>query len=223
MNAVIGQSIPLAFGIAISPVPIIAAILMLLSPKARTTSIGFLIGWLCGIILVASVFTMISSFLPEAGPAGPRPILGVIQLVLGAALLFLAVRQWRSRPGPEDAPRLPKWMQSIDRISFGGALGLGLLLAGANPKNLLLGASAGMTIGAAGLSLGANIATIVVFTVLAACTVLIPVVGYLLASDRLAGPLESLRDWLSRENSVIMAVVLLLLGVSVLGKGIASF
>ncbi|WP_449281950.1 GAP family protein [Leucobacter sp.] len=223
MGSIIGQALPLALGIAISPVPIIAAILMLLSPRARTTSIGFLIGWLAGIIVVVSVFTLVSAFLPEEGPAGPKPILGTIQLLLGAALLFLAVKQWRGRPGPDDPPQLPEWMQSIDGVSFGGALGLGLLLAAANPKNLLLGASAGVTIGAAGLGLGANAAAIAVFTALAGCTVLAPVLGYLAATNRLAAPLGSLRDWLSRENAVVMTVVLLLLGVSVLGKGIGSF
>ncbi len=41
LNGLIGDPLPLALGIAISPIPIIAAILMLLSPKARGTSIGF--------------------------------------------------------------------------------------------------------------------------------------------------------------------------------------
>lgn len=223
MGSIIGQTLPLALGIAISPVPIIAAILMLLSPRARTTSIGFLAGWLVGIIAVTSVFTMLSAFLPESGPTGPKPILGTIQILLGLALLLLAAKQWRGRPGPDEAPRLPKWMRSIDRIRFGGALGLGLLLAAVNPKNLLLGASAGVTIGSAALGFGATAGTIAVFTVLAGCTVLVPVIGALAASRRLAGPLASLRDWLAQENAVIMTVVLLLLGVSVLGKGIGSF
>ena len=39
MNLVIGEILPLAVGIAISPIPIIAAILMLLSPRAKGTSV----------------------------------------------------------------------------------------------------------------------------------------------------------------------------------------
>src|SRR4029453_18692301 len=50
MGSVIGEILPLAVGIAISPIPIIAAILMLLSPKAKATSVGFLLGWLAGIL-----------------------------------------------------------------------------------------------------------------------------------------------------------------------------
>jgi len=45
LNAVIGDILPLALGVAISPIPIIAAILMLFSPRATGTSVGFLVGW----------------------------------------------------------------------------------------------------------------------------------------------------------------------------------
>ena len=43
MNDVIGQLLPLAVGVAISPILIIAAILMLLAAKGGGTSVGFLL------------------------------------------------------------------------------------------------------------------------------------------------------------------------------------
>jgi hypothetical protein len=49
-----------------------------------------------------------------------------------------------------------------------------------------------------------------------------PVIGYLIASARLAGPLDRLRVWLVDNNAVIMAVVLLVIGVAVIGKGIGG-
>lgn len=223
MNAVIGDILPLALGVAISPIPMIAAILMLLSPKARVTSVGFLLGWVLGIILAATIFTLLSSVLPAEDPNASKPITGVIQLVLGAGLLFLALTHWRKRPKHGGEAALPKWMKAIDTISFFGAFGLGLLLAGVNPKNLLLGASAGVAIGSPGLPVGQTIGSIAIYTVIAASTVLVPVIGYLLAADKLRGPLDALRGWLAKENAVIMAVLLLVIGVSVIGKGIASF
>lgn len=223
MGPTIGQLLPLALGIAISPLPIIAGILMLMSPRARSTGVGFLLGWLIGIAVVATLFTLLSSVLPESSGDASKPILGVVQLVLGALMLLLAVRQWRGRPRDGATPDMPKWMRQIDGMSFVAALGLGLLLAGPNPKNLLLGASAGMTLGASGLS-GAEVAlSITLFTVLAGSTVLVPVVGFLLAARKLRAPLERLRDWLQAENAVIMTVLLLVLGMVVIGKGLASF
>ncbi|GAA1945457.1 GAP family protein [Agromyces allii] len=223
MNEAIGGILPLALGVAISPIPIIAAILMLLSPKARVTSVGFLLGWLVGIVVAVTVFTLLASVLPDDDPDASKPVQGVIQLLLGAGLLVLALGQWRKRPKPGEEPVLPKWMQAIDKVTFVGALGLGFLLSALNPKNLIMAAGAGTEIGAAELAGGETVLVIAIYVLIAASTVAIPVIAYLLASAKLRGPLDALRVWLAHENAVIMAVLLLVIGISMLGKGIGSF
>lgn len=223
MGAVIGEILPLALGVAISPIPIIAAILMLLSPKARVTSVGFLIGWIAGIVVAVTVFTVVAGVLPSGDPDASNPVKGIIQLVLGALLLLVAFGQWRKRPLSGAEPVMPKWMRAIDSVTFSVAAGLGFLLSAVNPKNLLMAASAGMAIGSGALDAGSIVVVIAVFTVLAASTVLIPVIGYLLAADRLRAPLGALRAWLAKENAIIMAVLLLVIGVAMIGKGIGSF
>ncbi|AZH78204.1 hypothetical protein CSX12_06880 [Microbacterium sp. Y-01] len=223
MGTVIGEVLPLALGVAISPIPIIAAILMLLSPKARVTSVGFLLGWVVGIVVAVTVFTLLSSILPAQDPDASRPVRGIIQIVLGLLLFLLAFSQWRKRPKAGEQAALPKWMKAIDTITFIAAAGLGFLLSALNPKNLIMAAGAGVDIGAAGLSAGSSTLVIAVFTLIAASTVLVPVIGYLIAADRLRAPLDALRGWLAAENAVIMAVLLLVIGVSMIGKGIGSF
>jgi threonine/homoserine/homoserine lactone efflux protein len=223
MGPVIGEILPLAVGIAISTVPIIAAILMLLSPKAKGASVGFLLGWITGIVVAIVVFTLLSSVLPAQDESGSSPVRGVIKIILGALLLFLALRQWRGRPAEGEQATMPKWMSAIDSVTAGKALGLGFLLSAVNPKNLLMAISAGLIIGGAGLAVGQTVVVIVIFVLLAASTVLIPVVAYLIASERLAGPLDRLRAWLVNNNATIMAVLLLVIGVAVIGKGIGSF
>jgi len=223
VGSVIGEILPLAVGIAISPIPIIAAILMLLSPRAKATSVGFLLGWLAGIVIAVVLFTLLSSVLPREDSSGSSPVAGVIKIILGALLLFLAAKQWRARPAEGEQAEMPKWMSAIDSMTAAKGLGLGFLLSAVNPKNLLLAISAGLIIGGANLSFGETTVVIVVFVLLAASTVLVPVVGYLIASARMGGPLDSLRGWLVANNATIMAVLLLVIGVSVIGKGIASF
>ena len=44
MGEAIGQSLPLAIGVALSPVPIIAVVLMLTTPRARANGPAFLLG-----------------------------------------------------------------------------------------------------------------------------------------------------------------------------------
>jgi hypothetical protein len=67
MGAVIGDVLPLAIGIAISPIPIIAAILMLFSARATSTSTGFLLGWILGIVVATAVFTALAGTLKTGG------------------------------------------------------------------------------------------------------------------------------------------------------------
>lgn len=223
MLTVLGQLLPLAVGVAISPIPIIAVILMLMSPKAASTSVGFAVGWLAGIVVATTVFTLVSSVLPESGSDGPRPVAGSIKVVAGLMLVFLAVRQWRGRPAPGETAKLPTWMSAVDKITTGKAAGLGFLLSAVNPKNLLMAISSGLIIGGAALGVGSAAVAIIVFTVIAGCTVLVPVIGYLFARNAMATPLQSLRDWLLDNNATIMAVLLLLIGAVVIGKGIADF
>jgi threonine/homoserine/homoserine lactone efflux protein len=223
MGEVIGEILPLALGIAISPIPIIAAILMLLSPKAKGTSLGFLVGWLAGIVVAVVVFTLLSAVLPGTDTDESKPIAGTIKIILGALLLLLAVKQWRTRPTDGAEPPLPKWMSAIDTMTAVRALVLGFLLSGLNPKNLLMGVAAGIAIGSGGLAVGESAVAIVVFTVIAASTVAVPVIAYLAAASKMAAPLEELRKWLVHNNATVMAVLLLVIGVVLIGKGIGSY
>lgn len=223
MGPVIGDVIPLALGVAISPIPIIAAILMLLSPKARGTSLGFLVGWLLGIVVAVVAFTLLSSVLPQGDPSESRPIVGTVEIVLGLLLLVLAVRQWRGRPKVGTEPALPKWMSAIDTMTGARALVLGFVLSALNPKNLLMGVAAGVAIGSDAQTTAETVVAVIVYTVIAASTVAIPVIAYLAASARMARPLESLRTWLVYNNATIMAVLLLVIGVVLIGKGLGEF
>lgn len=223
MHHAIGENLPLAIGIAISPIPIIASILMLLSPRAQRTSLGFGLGWLLGVTLSVVAFTLLANVLPEHEGEGGRPAVAVLQLVLGGGLLVLSVRNWRSRPGPDDEPKLPSWMAAIDSMGTPKALALGFLLSAVNPKNLLLSMSAGVTFGHADLGAGSTAVAIAIFVVIAASTVAIPVIAFQVAPKRLGVLLDHVRTWLVASNATIMAVLLLVLGAQVVGKGIGNF
>lgn len=223
MGSVIGDVLPLAIGIAISPLPIIAVILMLLSRRAVSTSTGFLLGWLAGIVVVTVIVLVLVGQAGNTSSGKPSTLSSVLKIIFGALLLLLAARQWRDRPKEGEQGTMPKWMSAIDSFTFVKAFGLAFVLSGINPKNLLLCLGAGTIIGAGHLSVGDEVIVMVVFTLIASCTVTIPVIGYLLARDRMAAPLNSLRGWLTQNNAAVMAVLLLVLGVALIGKGIGGF
>lgn len=223
MLEIIGATLTNAAGIAISPIPIIAVILMLMSPRATKLGITFLLGWFVGILVATTVFTLLADALPGQSSTGPQPILGSVQLVLGAGLIFLGWRKWRSRPAPGVTPELPAWMSKIDDMSPLVAGGLALTLAAVNPKNFLVAASAGATIGHGDLDTGATVITIVVFSVFAALSVLVPVLFAVCAPNAAAKVLTGIRSWLTANNAVIMTVLLAILGLNVIGKGLGAF
>ena len=217
MGAVIGDVLPLAIGIAISPIPIIAAILMLFSARATSTSTGFLLGWILGIVVATAVFTALAGTLKTGGE--PSAVASWIKIGLGVLLVLVGIRQWRGRGGQHDAP---KWMAAIDDFTFPKALGLGFLLSGVNPKNLIIAAGAGLIIGSSAVGVGGDAAAIAVFTVIASSTVAIPVLAHLVAAERMTRPLESLRKWLQDNNATVMATMILVIGAVLVGKGVGG-
>lgn len=224
MLEILGAVLPNAVAVAISPVPIIAVILMLMSPRSVQLGLGFLLGWFVGILVAVTVFTLLAGVIPEPAETGEgQPVIGVIQLILGLALLALAVKQWRGRPVAGTEPELPAWMSKIDTMGMPAAIGLAFALAAVNPKNLLVSAAAGSAIGRSGVEFAAATAVIGTFTLIAALSVGVPVVLALVAPAKAAEVLAGIRTWLTINNATIMAVVMALLGAQVIGKGLGSF
>jgi len=223
VGTVLGDLLPLAVGVAVSPVPIMAVILMLLAPRASAASVGFAIGWVLGIVAVTVVTLLLTGGTDAGGDdAGPSTGASWLKLLLGLALLAVGVKQWRGRPKPGQDVALPKWMTAIDHVTPVKALGLGGALSAVNPKNLLMTVSAGVTITDGALDTGQQVAAVAVFTALAASTVVLPVVAYAVAKDRMRRPLEDLRVWLQANNATVMSVLILVIGVTQIGKGLGG-
>ncbi|MFL6044732.1 MAG: GAP family protein [Propionibacteriaceae bacterium] len=222
MVTAIGELLPVAVAIAISITTIITTVLMLLSPKAKSKTVGLLVGCVVGVGGAVALFALLAGLLPTQESRGSSPVAAVINMVVGVLLLVLALRQWRVRPGRGDRAELPKWMANVDSMMPSKALVLGLLLSAVVPKNLLLALSAGVIVGEAGLSVGEATLVIIVFTVIATSTVAVPVVAHLVAPARMHGPFERLREWLVQNNVTIMVLLLLMIGVVMIGNGIAS-
>ena len=222
MGTAIGELLPLAVAIAISVTTIITTVLMLLSPEAKSRTVGLLVGCVVGVGGAVALFTLLADMLPTQDSGGSSLEASVIRMVVGVLLVVLALRQWRGRPASGDRAELPKWMAGVDSIMPGKALVLGLLLSAVVPKNLLLALSAGLIVGEAAFSNGRAALVIVVFTAIATSTVAVPVVAHLVAPARMRGPFERIREWLVGNNVAVMVVLLLVIGVVMIGNSIAS-
>ena len=220
MGQGISEVLTFAIGVAISPVPIIAVILMLFSRRARVNGPMFLLGWVFALAIVSGVVYLLSNESNAATGSTASESISWGKIVLGVLLLALALRNWRSRPAPGVEPEMPKWMASIDALTPWKALGLGLLLAGVNPKNLILTVGAAAGLAQLGLSTSDAVVSLIVFVVLASVTIAGPVVYYLLGGENAKTALDQLKDWLRVHNTAVMAVLFLVFGVDLIAKGL---
>lgn len=218
LGSVLGDLLTAAAGVALSPMPVIAVILMLLSARATRLAPAFAIGWTVGVL---GVTWLIMAVLPAsaAGSGGGSVAAGVIKLGLGLLMLVLAVHIWRGRPKPGQTAALPKWMSGVDTMKPGAALGLGGALAALNPKNLAFLAAGGLAL-AQITSSGQQAAGLAIFTLVAISSVAGPVLAYLLMRQRVTRPLTELKAWLAEHNTAVMTILLAVLGVALTGKGI---
>jgi threonine/homoserine/homoserine lactone efflux protein len=223
MGPVIADILPLAIGVALSPIPIIAVILMLFSRNARSTSLGFLAGWFLGVTVVATAVVFIANPAQQATGGEDSPMSAIVHILLGILLLVAAYRNWKKRTRPGEQVEMPKWMSSIDSMSAGKAVGLGALLSGVNPKNLALIVAAGVVIAAAGLTTSQTIIALVIFIILSCLSVAAPVVAYLVLGDKAQPMLDNWKAWLTQNNATIMTILLLVFGVVVFSKGLGSW
>jgi threonine/homoserine/homoserine lactone efflux protein len=222
MNDAIGQVLGVGVGVALSPIPIVAVVLLLATPRARSNGPAFLLGWIAGLTIVGAIVLLVSGGADATGDDGPATWVGVLKLVLGALLLALALKQWRGRPRGDEAPPLPKWMQTIDAFQPPKALAMGGLLSGVNPKNLLLTVAAATAIAQTGVGGGRQAIALAIFVVVGSLGVGAPVVLYFALGERSQELLDELKAWMIAHNAAIMAAILLVLGAKLIGDGLAG-
>ncbi|MDA4086128.1 hypothetical protein MHAS_04683 [Mycolicibacterium hassiacum DSM 44199] len=210
------ELIPLALVIALSPLSVIPAVLVLQTPRPRAAGPAFLVGWLAGL----AVLTLIA--LRLSGLAGgmhdhPPGWASWLRVVVGTALIVWGGYRWFTRHRSHQAP---KWMTGLQRLTPARAGATGLLLTVVNPKVLFVCLAAGLAIGTAGVSLPQVWAGAAWFVAVAASTVAAPTLAYAAAGDRLDPLLDRLRAWMDRRHAALVAGILVVIGIMVLYKGV---
>jgi threonine/homoserine/homoserine lactone efflux protein len=222
MGQAIGDFLPAALGVAISPLPIIAVVLMLVTPRGRVNGVAYLVGSVVGVVTAGALLLVVASATNASDGGQPADWVAWLKLVLGAAMLVLALKQWRDRPKGGEQAGMPSWMGALDAFSPAKAVAAGLVLASMNPKNLVLIVAGMASIAQSGLSGGEQAVALAIFTVIASIGVATPVVLYFALGDGAVPLLERVKAWLAQNNAVIMTVVLLIIGAKLIGDGISA-
>jgi threonine/homoserine/homoserine lactone efflux protein len=218
----IGQVLSLGVGVALSPVPIIAVVLMLGTPRGRVNGPAFLLGWVLGLAVVGAIVLVAAGGAGANEDAEPATWVDVLKIVLGVLLALVAVRQWRGRPRAGAEGELPKWMRTIDAFTPGRSLAVAAALSGVNPKNLLLTVAAAAAIAQTGVDGGEQAVAFGVFILVGTLGPGIPVAVYFTLGDRARRMLDDLKAWMSAHNAAIMAVLCLVIGAKLIGDGVSG-
>jgi hypothetical protein len=213
---VLTELIPLALVVALSPLSIIPAVLVLHTPRPRPTGLAFLAGWLLGLTALTAMFLELSSL---AGGMRDKPPTWAswVRIIVGAALIVFGLYRWFTR---KRSAHTPGWMNSMSKFTPPRAILAAAALTVVNVKVLFMCAAAGLAIGSAGLRAPGAWVAVAWFVLVAGSTVAIPVLAYAVAGDRLDQPLARLKDWMERQHATLVAVILVVIGLLVLYKGI---
>ncbi len=211
------ELIPLALVVALSPLSIIPAVLVLHTPRPRPTGLAFLAGWLFGLAAMTAVFVEVSSLLGGLGDKPPGWA-SWLRIIVGAALILFGVYQWLTR---KKSAHTPKWMQSLSKLTPVRAGAAAAALTVVNPKVLFICAAAGLAIGTAGFDQATDVwLALAWYVAVASSTVAIPILAYAVSGDRLDAPLTRLKDWMERQHAALVAAILMVIGLLVLYKGV---
>jgi hypothetical protein len=218
MGQALASLIPLGVAAAVSTVPILVTILILLSDNRDRSALPYLIGWVVGTLFLLTVGTIAAGSLAQPRPRQSDTILGVLEILIGVAFLalgILAFRRHQESPGGRE----PKWAHAVGAIGAGRALGLGLAL-NLRPKGVLLCAAASLALHSANAGVEDTAILILVYTAIATSTVALPIVATLLSPRRMEPRLIHARGWLDHNGPVVTAAIMVVIGVLVAVSGI---
>jgi threonine/homoserine/homoserine lactone efflux protein len=215
--------LPLALVVAVFPVPVVAAVLLVGSKRGRAKCLVFVLAWFLGLGLVSAIGLLLADGADATDGDAPATWVALLLLITGGAFLVAALAKWRGRPRRGEEPSMPGWMRSIDELTLAKAGLTGFALTALNPKNVALAVAAAAEIAAFGLHVEEQIAVAFAFVVVASLGVLSPLVVAVAAGSRSHAVLDRLEGWLARNNAVVMSVLLAAVAVKLIADAVKGF
>ncbi len=209
------EMVPLGLVIALSPLSVIPAVLVLQGPRGKVAGLAYLLGWVGGLAVLTAIFVGVSGVIGKFSQ--PPEWASWVRIVIGAALIAFGGWRWLTR---HRVAHSPPWMRALSSAGPARAAATAAMLTVVNPKVLFLCAAAGFAAGSAGLGVAGTWSAAVFFVVVSAASVAAPVLAYAVSGDRLEEPLARLNAWMERQHAVLMAAILVVIGLLVLYKGI---
>jgi threonine/homoserine/homoserine lactone efflux protein len=158
-------------------------------------------GWLVSLAVVVTITVLATGNNPPKPSTAPSLAALAVKIVLGAVLVWIAVRHIRARGRPKPPKKPPKWQEHVDSMSPWFALGL----APALQPWVLIGAGAA-TVVEAKLSSWESFLALFLYCVLASSSYLAMEIYAIVRPAQSQALLRRARTWIdSHTDQVIIA------------------
>jgi hypothetical protein len=222
MGGVIGETLPLGLGIALNPISIVVAILILGTVNTPRNGIAFAFGWISGLTVLLVLTSLLVQQRSTADPESTRTIVYVGKIAFGLIFIVAAIWGLRRRPRDEEESGARRWTQLVNEGGVVRSFGLGLFLSDFSLKNLALVAAAAGVIGQAGLDNRGVAIAVCIFVLICTIGILVPLFVRVFGKERGDRLLAVWREWLERNVAMLTAVVMVLLGAHLIMQGIGG-
>lgn len=227
MWTAIGDALPFAIGLALSPFAIVTGIVLLLGNRGIAKTALFGVGWFAALAVIATVALLVVEAAADESVDYTETGVDVLQLIFAALFFALAVVAWIKRPSADGAAggdsKESKLLARLDDLTLLSALGIGALQGFVVIKNIPLALSAGAVFGEADLRGVSAVVAVVVFALVASLGVLVPLGVAMVGGARVTDSLARSRTWIEANMSPITLTVLVILGAVFLGRGLGVF
>lgn len=219
MFEVIGQTLLFAVGIAIFPIPIIAAVLFISTPNGKRNSLSYLAGWAAGLAIIGLIALTAMYPYSNGSDSETATWFSWFLLLTGITLIIGSFRKWHAS-SQREKDTAPAWTTAIADFSAPKSFISGAILSGLNPKNILLSIAAATVISQAGLTAGQETMSWMIFMLVASLGVIFPILAYFVLGNRSTAYLIRLRNWMERNNAAIVATIMLLVGTVLISNAL---
>lgn len=191
----------IGLAVALDPLPLTAFLVVLPSRRGVRKGAAYVFGWLVSLAVVVTITVLATGNNPPKPSTAPSLAALAVKIVLGAVLVWIAVRHIRARGRPKPPKKPPKWQEHVDSMSPWFTLGL----APALQPWVLIGAGAA-TVVEAKLSSWESFLALFLYCVLASSSYLAMEIYAIVRPAQSQALLRRARTWIdSHTDQVIIA------------------
>ena len=205
----------IGLAVALDPLPLTAFLVVLPSRRGVRKGAAFVFGWLVSLAAVVTITVLATGNNPPKPSTAPSLAALVVKIVLGAVLVWIAVRHIRARGRPKPPKKPPKWQEHVDSMSPWFALGL----APALQPWVLIGAGAA-TVVEAKLASWESFLALFLYCVLASSSYLAMELYAVFRPAQSQALLNRARTWIDTHTDQVIIVGSLIIGFWLIGDSL---